>query len=338
MARATIADVAARSGVSTATVSRVLSGTAPATPTTRDRVLAAVAALGYRPLAAARALKRNETQTIGLLVTDIENPFFPQIVRAVEDEARRHGLGVLLCNAADDPVREEAYLDLLLERRIDGLVVASSRTVRRHAARLAGALLPVVVVNAGGRVRGLSSVTTAHRHGLRLAVQHLTDLGHRRIAYVTGPRSTAAARERRAGAEDAVRAAGLDPGALTVADGDERVSGGIAAATALLGMRPPPTAIACYNDLTAVGVLMAARSLGVRVPEDLSVVGFDDVDLASWTQPRLTTVRQPTDAMGRLAVWRLMEERRVSTGRPLHAVLEPTLVVRESTARPQGTE
>jgi LacI family transcriptional regulator len=132
-ARPTIVDVAARSGVSTATVSRVLSGAAVARPATRARVLAAVDALDYRPSGVARALKRAETRTIGLLVTDIGNPFFPQVVRAVEDEAHASGFGVLLCNASDDPARELAYLDLLLERRVDGLIVASARTMRQHA-------------------------------------------------------------------------------------------------------------------------------------------------------------------------------------------------------------
>lgn len=333
---ATIVDVAARAGVSTATVSRVLSGAAAARPATRDRVLAAARELSYRPSGVARALKRSRTRTIGLLITDIENPFYPQIVRAAEDEAHARGLGLLLCNTAEDAERELAYLDLLLDRRIDGLIVASGRTIRRHARRLAGIGLPVVGVNASGRTAALPSVTTAQRQGARLATEHVLALGHRHIGHVTAPDERAsAARLRRAGVADAIRAAGLPPESLAVLDGDERVGGGIQAAGALLSRRPAPTAIVCYNDLTAIGAMRAVRDARLRVPEDVSIVGFDDIELAAWTDPGLTTVRQPTDEMARWAVARLADalDGR-ETGGPPHVTLAPSLVVRASTAPP----
>ena len=334
----TIADVAQRSGVSTATVSRVLSGAAPARDATRERVLAAARELEYRPSAIARALKRSETRTIGLLITDIGNPFFPQVVRAVEDEAHRRGYAVVLCNAADDPERELAYLDVLLERRVDGLIVASARTTRRHADRLASVPMPVVLVNAEGPAGGRPRITVAHRRGARLAAEHLLALGHRRLAHITAPASGAgAARLRKAGVTDALRAAGLDPTTLALAEGDEHVEGGARATELLLAVRPAVTGIVCYNDLTAVGALRAVRSAGRRVPQDVSLVGFDDIELAAWTDPPLTTVRQPTDVLGRWAVERLTEPAAMEAER---VVLQPTLVVRGSTAPPprrQGT-
>lgn len=332
----TIADVAERSGVSTATVSRVLSGAAPARDATRERVLAAAQELDYRPSGIARALKRSETRTIGLLITDIGNPFFPQIVRAVEDEAHRRGYGVVLCNAADDPERELAYLDVLLERRVDGLIVASARTTRRHAARLASVPMPVVLVNAEGPAGSLPRITVAHRQGARLAAEHLLALGHRRLAHITAPTFGAgAAKLRLAGVTDALRGAGLDAADLAVAHGDEHVDGGARAMEELLATRPGVTGIVCYNDLTAVGALRALRAAGLRVPGDMSLVGFDDIELAAWTDPPLTTVRQPTDVLGRWAVERLTEPPASSaTGR---VVLQPTLVVRGSTARPRTT-
>ena len=339
-ARPTIADVAAHSGVSTATVSRVLSGVVPARPATRERVMAAVDELRYRPSGVARALKRHETRTIGLLITDIGNPFFPQIVRAVEDAAHEGGYGVILCNAGDDPAREMAYLDLLLERRVDGLIVASARTTRRHAARLADVPMPVVLVNGNAPGSHLPGITTAHRRGARLATRHLLALGHRRLAHITAPAAgSVAARLRLAGVTDALRAAGLDPASLRVADGDEHVEGGARAARQLLTGSSAPTAIVCYNDLTAVGAFRAVRGAGLRVPEDVSVVGFDDIELAAWTDPPLTTVRQPTDAMGRWAVARLADALRGESARRRQVVLEPELVVRRSTAPPpdQGT-
>jgi LacI family transcriptional regulator len=333
---ATIVDVAARAGVSTATVSRVLSGAAAARPATRERVLAAARELAYRPSGVARALKRSRTRTIGLLITDIENPFYPQIVRAAEDEAHARGLGLLLCNTAEDPERELAYLDLLLDRRIDGLIIASGRTIRRHARRLADIGLPVVGVNAAGHSATLPGVTTAQRRGARLAAEHVLKLGHRRIGHITAPDDrAAAARLRRSGVDDAIRAAGLPPGSLTVSEGDERIGGGIRAAESLLSAHPAPTAIVCYNDLTAIGALRAVRQARLRVPEDVSIVGFDDIELAAWTDPGLTTIRQPTDEMARWAVARLADvlDGREPTGHR-HVTLAPALVVRGSTAPP----
>jgi len=338
-ARATIADVAHRSGVSTATVSRVLSGTVPARAATRERVLAAARELEYRPSGIARALKRRETRTIGLLITDIGNPFFPQIVRAVEDEAHLRGYGVVLCNAADDPDRELAYLDLLLERRVDGLIVASARATRRHAERLGQVPMPVVLVNTQAPGSSLPGIITAHRSGGRMAAEHLLALGHRRLGHISAPsRQAAAARPRRTGVADAVRAAGLDPRSVLIVEGDEHVAGGASATEAMLTDPEPPTAIVCYNDLTAVGALRAVRRAGLRVPRDVSIVGFDDIEMAAWTDPPLTTVRQPTDAMGRWAVERLA--RALPGGRPApeRVTLEPTLVVRESTAAPPARQ
>lgn len=328
-ARPTIADVASRSGVSTATVSRVLSGASAGSPTTRARVLAAAKELDYRPSAVARALKVQATRTFGLLVTDIQNPFFPQLVSAIEAEAVASGYGLVLCNTSDDPARELAALDLLIERRVDGIMVASSRAQRRHAALLREIGVPVVLLNSG-RVEGLPSIDTAQRRGARLAADHLLELGHRRIGHISAPRTNAAAADRLAGARDAVRSFGEDA-ELFVVDGDSHVEGGAAAASRLITIARC-TGIVCYNDLTAIGALRGVRSAGLRVPEDVGIVGFDDIDLAAWIDPPLTTVRQPTGAMGRWAVDCLV---RLATGagpiEPASVHLEPELVVRGST-------
>jgi LacI family transcriptional regulator len=331
--RPTIADVASRSGVSTATVSRVLSGATSSRPTTRARVLAAAKELDYKPSAVARALKVQATKTIGLLVADIQNPFFPQLVSAIEAEAVDRGYGLVLCNPSDDAARELAAIDLLIERRVDGIMVASSRAMRRHASLLREIGVPVVLLNSG-RVEGLPSIDTAQRRGARLAADHLLDLGHRRIGHITAPRTNAAAADRLAGARDAVRAfGGGDDAELFVADGDSHVEGGAAAAVRLVTIARC-TGIVCYNDLTAIGALRGVRSTGMRVPEDVGIVGFDDIDLAAWIDPPLTTVRQPTAAMGRWAVDRLV---RLATGEtpdgPTSVHLEPELVIRGSTAR-----
>ena len=327
---ATIVDVAARAGVSTATVSRVLSGSGPALPATRERVLAAARELAYRPSGVARALKRAETRTIGLVVADITNPFFPEIARAVEAEAHRRGLGVLLLSTSEDADREAAMLDILVERRVDGIVLASGRAPRRLARRLADLPVPVVVVDADIRLAGVATVGTAQRAGAALAAEHLLGLGHRRLAFVGAPPGQAASGPRRAGILDALRAAGLGPDALEVEGGDGRMDGGVQAVDRLIGSGSRATGIVAYNDLAAIGALRGLRRAGLRVPDDVSVVGFDDIEPASWTDPPLTTVRQPTDEMGRLAVDLLAG----GSGRPERVTLEPMLVVRASTGPP----
>ena len=207
-ARPTIDDVAVRSGVSTATVSRVLSGATSSRPTTRARVLAAAKELDYKPSAVARALKVQATRTIGLLIADIQNPFFPQLVSAVEAEAVDRGYGLVAVQSLGRPGAEWPRSTSLIERRVDGIMVASSRAMRRHASLLREIGVPVVLLNSG-RVEGLPSIDTAQRRGARLGAEHLLELGHRRIGHITAPRTNAAAADRLAGARDAVRASGM---------------------------------------------------------------------------------------------------------------------------------
>jgi len=327
---ATIDDVAARSGVSTATVSRVLSGSVPARPETRERVLSAARELDYRPSGIARALKRQETRTLGLVITDITNPFYPQLVRAVESAAHARGYAILLANGGDDPARELEHLDLLVERRVDGIVIVSSRMTRRHAERLRRTSVPAVLVNDSVAGSDLPAVTTAHRRGASLATEHLIGLGHRRIAHIGAPADQAASGQRRQGVRDALRAADLDEPLVAIGDGG--VAGGATAAEALIGSGT--TAIVAYNDLTAIGALRALRRAGIAVPDGISVVGFDDIDLAAWTDPPLTTIRQPTDELGRWAVEHLADVLAGNGGslRTGPVLLEPALIVRESTA------
>ena len=235
---ATLRDVAGAAGVSIATVSRVLTGVRSSAPATRDRVLSAAAQLDYRPSGPARALKLRHSRTIGLLVTDIENPYFPEIVRAVEDAAHERGIAVLLCNATDDPQRELAYINLLLERRVDGIIVAASRVGARHAALLERAPVPVVLVNSEAPRSGLPAITSDNRGGARHAAEHLINLGHRRIGHITAPRTNAAAAARLLGVRDALRRARLDPDQLAVAEGDGHVAGGERAMSELLEGTP----------------------------------------------------------------------------------------------------
>jgi LacI family transcriptional regulator, galactose operon repressor len=336
----TIADVAVRAGVSTATVSRVLSGIGGARPATRERVVEAARELGYRPSGIARSLKLRTTRTYGLIVTDIENPFFPQLVRAVEDAARDDGYAILLCNAADDPDREGAYLDLLVDRRVDGVVIAASSLGGRHREWLDAPPLPVVLVNCSAPGVHLPSITSDNRAGGRLALEHLVSLGHRRIGALTAPPRNVDGPDRLHGVRAGMKAAGLDPGDLPVASGEAGVAGGERSMRELLEASPDTTGVVAYNDLMAIGAMRAVRAAARLVPDDVSVVGFDDVDLAAFVDPPLTTIAQSTADMGRWAVARLKEavSRNGNGATPgsstAEVILPVRLVVRGSTARP----
>ena len=298
---ATIGDVAERANVSTATVSRVLAGIGRARPETEARVLAAARELDYRPSGVARSLKRQTTETLGLIVTDIENPYFPELVRAVEDAARAEGYAILLCNAADDPEREAAYLELLVERRVDGLIIAASSLGGRHTEWLAAPPLPVVLVNTAAADVDLPSIHSDNRAGSRLAAQYLLDLGHRRFGYLMPPPRNVDGPVRLARASAMHLAdAGLDPDSIAIAVGAPLVGGGEAAMLEVLDRAPDVTAVLAYNDLMAIGALRAVRRRGGSVPGDVSVVGFDDVALAAYVDPPLTTLSQSTARDGLL--------------------------------------
>lgn len=332
----TIADVARQAGVSTATVSRVLAGLGGARPATSDRVLEAARVLGYRPSGVARSLKLRTTRTFGLIVTDIENPFFPQLVRAVEDAANEQGYAVLLCNAVDDPERELAYLELLADRRVDGVVIAAGSLGLRQRRWLDAAPLPVVLVN--GSIPGTASIESDNLAGGRLAGEHLVALGHRRLGVLTAPARNVDAGARLAGVRAAVEAAGLDAAGVMVVTGEPGVTGGETAMRALLRDAPLTTGVAAYNDLMAIGAMRAVRACGRRVPDDVSVVGFDDIGLAAFVDPALTSVAQSTAEMGRWAIARLTAAvRGETTAEPIGPVMIPVLLrVRASTGPPPG--
>jgi LacI family transcriptional regulator len=336
--QATMRDVAHHAGVSTATVSRVLAGIGKPRPEVAAAVLAAVSELEYRPSGIARSLKLRSTRTLGLIVTDIENPFFPELVRAADDAAHERGYTILLGSAADDDERAMRYLDLMVDRRVDGLIVASSAVTERHWSWLVRATIPVVVVNAEpSALGGVSVIASDNEAGTRMAVEHLVALGHRSIGYISGPEAYTAARPRLQGFRNACREAGLPPDATPVVPGDARVESGERGVARLLEIQPGVTAICVYNDLTAIGTLGALRARGLAVPDDVSVVGFDDIAAAAWVDPPLTTVVQQKRAMGRLAVERLAQA--IGSEQPAapELVRLPVLIrQRRSSAAPRG--
>lgn len=328
---ATIREVAEAAGVSVATVSRVVSGSEHrvAGPT-RSRVLAAVARLSYQPNLVAQGLKNRITRTIGLIVPDISNPFFPAIVRGIEDVANQAGLAVLLCNTYEDLAKERSYLALLRKRMVDGLIFTTVGANTEHLRMLRRQRMPAVLIARAPGGVDMDAVLVDNRRGEREAVEHLMRLGHRRIAFIGGPATLPVAGERLAGYRDALGAAGIRFEPSLVFDGGFRPEGGAAAVEALLRRRAKFTAIVAANDLMAIGAMEDLHRRGRRLPDDVAVVGFDDITFASLVEPPLTTIAQPKYQMGRLAMERLLQLLNGGASRPSRLVLEPRLVVRES--------
>lgn len=305
-------------------------------PETRRKVLAAVERLGYRPSAIARGLRLQRTNTLGMLVPDITNPFFPPIIRGAEEAARERGYELVLCNTDDVPERERASLRVLRERQADGVLIATSRMADATVAALRRERFPFVLVNRGSRVSADLSVEVDNERAAEAVIAHLASLGHRRIAHIAGPLSTTTGAERAAGYRLAMKSHGfpMDAALLAEAEAYAEVSGH-AAATRLL--RASPTAIFAANDLLVLGALRAAREAGLRVPQQISLVGINDIPLVSLIDPPLTTVRVPQREMGEIAADMLIALLENEPIARRHVLLETMLVVRGSTAAPAAS-
>jgi DNA-binding LacI/PurR family transcriptional regulator len=329
-----IFEVAHSAGVSIATVSRVANGTASVRPRTEARVRAAMKRLGYRPHALARGLAGRRSHTLGLLVTDITSPYVGDIVRGAMERAEVAGYVVLLGDASVHTTSEDLLVKRLLERRVDALIVASSRTTDEYARQLRSEDVPVACIN-GPVGQFAYAVQIDQRAGARLAIDHLAELGHRRIAHITGPTGVPTRAERLAALRDALRERGLSLDPALVATGISTIAEARAATGSLLALPRPPTAIFTYNDRLAVGAYQAIRAAGLTIGREVSVVGFDDIPMTEWLDPPLTSIRQPRREMGRIAVDIVLKAIRGEAA-PELLVVQPTLVVRGSSRPVQG--
>lgn len=329
-------DVAERADVSVTTVSHVVNETRHVSDELRERVEEAMDALGYRPNRLARSLRRGETYTIGVVVPDSSNPFFAEVARGVEDTSFAQRYSVILCNSDGDLEKELFYANVLTAKQVDGILFVAAGVSTEHIRTLQKQQVPLVVVDREIPDVSVDEVLTDNVHGGEMITRHLIDLGHRRIGCITGPSDVTPSAHRVTGYCRALEEASLPFDEEIVLKGDFQYEGGYRGAQRLLMMDDPPTAIFACNDLMAVGVIRAAREMGWRVPADLSVVGFDDVRLASFTSPPLTTVAQPKYEMGVVATELLLERMDSRDQPPQHRLLETRLVVRQSTARRGG--
>jgi LacI family transcriptional regulator len=320
--RVTIADVARTAGVSRATVSRVLNGRATVDPVLAERVRRVSRRLGYYPSAIAQGLARGASHTIGVVVPDLANPFFPEVVKALTVAAGEDGFSVVVADSDED---SEAELRLIqdLSRRVDGLVLCSPRAGIADLRRVVRKGLPTVCTNRMVDPPLTASVVIDSGRGMQAVLEHLAGLGHRRIAYLAGPPSSSSNADRLGALERGL------PGAVVVPTGSKSPEGYASAAAAV---EAGATAIVCFNDLVAFGALARLRTLGVAVPGEVSVVGFDDIPAADFIHPALTTVRLPKAELGRRS-WEVLRDQLGDREVSASVRLEPTLVVRQSTGK-----
>jgi len=331
----TIRDVAKLAGVAPITVSRVINNNGYISEPTRKRVTAAIKKLGYVPNSLARSLRSRRTGMLALIVTDITNPFFTLIARGVEDTANDAGFSVIFCNTDESEVKEQEYVNLLLQKQVDGILLVPARSTASSLRLIQAQGTPLVVIDR--RIPGVhvDTVRCDSEDGAYRLVQLLVKLGHRRIAVLSGPQGVSTADDRVAGYKRALAEAGPTPPAPLVYCGSYTYASGSELAKQMLAAEPRPTAVFAANNFIAMGALKALQEAGVRVPEDIALVSFDDLPPAMVTSPFLTVVAQPAYEMGRVATNRLLAQLAGSKSRK-ETVLPTEMIVRQSSGPPKG--
>ncbi len=331
--RVSIKDIAKAAGVSHSTVSRALSNNPLVAEATRSRIQKIAHDFGYTPNAIARGLVTQRTRTVGVIVTTLTDPFAGEIFRGIEEVAGDNDYRLFLGTSHADPVREVNLVKGLREWRVDGVIVASSRVGALYMPLLKEIGVPIVLINNQQEGPFVQSVGVDNIESAAVATRFLIQQGHRVIAYIEGPPEHSSSDDRLSGYQRALAQAQIPFDPTLVISGNGRFVSGEQVAQ-LLARSPVPTAIFCYNDLTAIGALRALKSRGLRVPQDISLVGFDDVEFASYVDPPLTTICQPKDEMGRLAMQMLID---LLQGKAVTNILVPgELILRESTSPPSA--
>lgn len=329
----TIQEVAQRAGVSAATVSRVLSGRAEVSDDLTDRVRRAVEDLNYRPNAVARNLRRKGTTVWGVIIPDIGNPFFTALVRGIEDVAHEEGYSLVLCNSDEDLEKEKRYIDIALDEQMAGVIIAAASEGDSDLTPLTKRGVPLVAVDRRLESVEVDTIIVDNTRGAQLGTQHLFDMGCQRVACITGPMRTTTASDRLTGFTTVLQLHGVSLTDCSIRYENFKEDGGYAGAATLMDQSNPPDGLFVTNNLMTVGAMSALVDRGLRIPDDVALVGFDNIPWASLTRPQLTTVTQPTYQMGREAGRALASRIGGDDALPRTIVLPPTLEVRESSRR-----
>ena len=332
-----IRTVARMANVSIATVSRTINGVATVNPSMAKQVWEAIEKLDYFPNTQARALVSGRSRLLGLIVSEITNPFFPELIQGFEDIAVEHGYEILISSTNYDPRRMSLCIRRMLERRAEGVAVMTFGVEKPLLEQLAERKVPLVFVDVGPDRPGISLLRVDYRHGMQQGVQHLHQLGHRNIAFISGPKHLHSAQSRLQAFTRAVEDAGLTADPAWIEEGDHTMEGGIAAMERLLKAKQLPTAVMCSNDMTAIGVLHKLYRAGLKVPEDLSVIGFDDIHIAQVTIPPLTTIQMSCFELARAAVTALRAHIEEDGEARRNYKIPTSLMVRESTGAPKSS-
>ena len=330
-----IRTVAERANVSIATVSRTINHVPTVNAKMAKRVWEAIRELNYFPNTQARALVSGRSGLFGLIVSEITNPFFPELIQGFEDIAVENGYEILVSSTNYDPKRMSLCIRRMLERKAEGVAIMTFGIEEPLLEQLAERNVPLVFVDIGPDRPGISLLKVDYHHGIRQGVQHLAALGHRHIAFVTGPARLHSAQSRLAAFTKSLTECGITPDPTWVVEGDHTLEGGIRAMESLLDGSKLPTAIMCSNDMTAIGVLHKVYRAGLRVPDDLSIIGFDDIHMARVTIPPLTSIQMSRLELARAAVNALRAHAEKTTPQREYKI-DTRLVVRESTGYPRG--
>jgi len=333
MGTPTVKDVAKRAGVSVATVSRVVNNQGNVSPEVRDRVQQAIGVLGYQPSRTAQRLRAKHGRVLGLIISDIQNPFFTAVARGIEDVAYRHGYSLILCNTDEDSAKEHLYLDVMRAEAVAGVILASTVEEHPHVRQLIENGIPVVAIDRVLKEPEVDTVFVDSVQGTLDLMSHLIELGHRRIGFIGGPLTITTMRERRDGYLLAHQQHDLSVLPELMRFGEPKQPGGYECAQELLQLQPPPTALFASNNMLALGALRAIQERGLRIPDDISIVCFSDLPWFALLQPPLTVISQPDYELGQKAA-DLLLERLEQPDKPITRLqLKLSLIVRASVRR-----
>lgn len=327
-----IKKVAEHAKVSTATVSRLINKTSYISPETAEKVWKAIDELGYYPNVNARGLASGRSSLIGLIVSDIVNPFFPELVKSFEESAFQQGYEIITANTNYDPARTALRVRSLIERRVDGVAVMTSEMDQSLIDEFSTRGIPIVFLDTGKVQENIGNIRIRYEQGISDAVNHLLELGHREIGFISGPLNLKSAKIRRKAFLDFLKKRGIIERKELVVNGDYKIGGGKEAMNELLKLEKRPTAVLASNDLTAIGALQALRAHGLHVPKDMSLIGFDDIALAESVDPPLTTVNLSRVKVAQCAFESLHELITGASKKGREIGVDTTLVIRESTA------